>query len=191
VPLHRAVSSIALVCLIAAATAGCSNKAGVGESINEGGWFSKPVDLFAKPDWARPAGEGKVGDLGPSGPVNPDNLVGGDGRCLGGSAPAAEAAAPVTAASAGGDPGAPQVMGGIGLGMSECDAVRRAGLPSNVSIGTDEKGERKVVLTYLGGTWPGIYTFTAGRLKAIDRAPEQPKPARPAPKKKPARAQAR
>ena len=41
-------------------------------------------------------------------------------------------------------------------------------------------GERKVVLTYLSGPWPGIYTFSAGRLKVVDRVaqPEQPKPAR-------------
>ena len=62
-------------------------------------------------------------------------------------------------------------MGGIALGMTECEVVRRAGLPDNVNIGAGEKGERKVVLTYLSGTWPGIYTFDAGRLKVIDRAP--------------------
>ena len=66
-------------------------------------------------------------------------------------------------------PGAPQVMGGIALGMSECDVVRRAGLPGNVNIGAGDRGDRKVVLTYLTGTWPGIYTFDAGRLK--DRRP--------------------
>ena len=54
-------------------------------------------------------------------------------------------------------PGAPQVMGGIALGMTECQAVRRAGLPGNVNISAGDKGERKVVLTYLTGPWPGIY----------------------------------
>jgi hypothetical protein len=80
--------------------------------------------------------------------------------------------------------GSPQVVGGISLGMSECDAVRRAGQPNNVSIGAGEKGERKVVLTYLTGTRPGIYTFDSGRLKVIDRAPEPPAPPPKAPKKK-------
>ena len=51
--------------------------------------------------------------------------------------------------------------------------------PSQVTIGAADKGERKVVLTYLGGPWPGIYTFQAGRLKVIDAAPEQAKPAKP------------
>ena len=80
--------------------------------------------------------------------------------------------------------GSPQVVGGIALGMSECDAVRRAGQPNNVSIGAGDKGERKVVLTYLTGTRPGIYTFDAGRLKVIDRAPEPPAPPPKATKKK-------
>ena len=80
-------------------------------------------------------------------------------------------------------PAAPTVVGGIALGMSECEAVRRAGLPSNVSIGVGDKGERKAVLTYLGGTWPGIYTFQSGRLKEIARAPEPAKPEKPVKKK--------
>jgi len=81
-------------------------------------------------------------------------------------------------------PGAPQVVGGVALGMSECGVVRRAGLASNVSIGAGEKGERKTILTYLTGPWPGIYTFDAGRLKVIDAAPAPPPSARPPAKKK-------
>ena len=76
------------------------------------------------------------------------------------------------------------ILGGISLGMSECDAVRRAGHPGNVAISAGDKGERRVVLTYLTGPWPGIYTFDSGRLKVVERAPEPPKPVRPAPKKK-------
>jgi len=81
----------------------------------------------------------------------------------------------------------PQARGGIALGMTECQAVRRAGPPSNVSVSAGDKGARKVVLTYLSGSWPGIYTFDSGRLQEIDAAPDQPKPAKPvkkAPKKK-------
>jgi hypothetical protein len=79
----------------------------------------------------------------------------------------------------------PQVAGGIALGMTEC--WRSGGLPTNVAISAGDKGERRAVLTFLSGPWPGIYTFADGRLKVIDRAPEQPKPAAPAkktPKKK-------
>jgi hypothetical protein len=100
-----------------------------------------------------------------------------------------------TPASAGGGPGlqrlepasAPPTSGGIALGMTECQAVERAGSPGNVAISTGERGERKVVLTYLSGPWPGIYTFTGGRLNVVERAPEQPKPekTKKTPKKKP------
>ncbi len=92
------------------------------------------------------------------------------------------AGAPMPATSqpqtAGLNPAAPAVVGGIALGMTECQAVRRAGLASNVTIRLGDKNQRRVVLTYLGGTWPGIYTFVAGRLKEISQAPTPPKPAK-------------
>ena len=68
------------------------------------------------------------------------------------------------------------VLGGIALGMTECQVVRRAGTPSNVTIGSAGKGQRKVVLSYLGGEWPGVYHFQSGRLKIIDALPQQSKP---------------
>lgn len=71
--------------------------------------------------------------------------------------------------------GAP-LLGGIALGMTECQAVRRGGQPSNVSVGAGLRGERKVVITYLSGTWPGIYTFKSGRLRQVDAAPVPEKP---------------
>ncbi len=79
--------------------------------------------------------------------------------------------------------GAP-LLGGIALGMTECQAVRRGGQPSSVNIAAGPKGERKVVITYLSGTWPGIYTFEAGRLKQVDAAPVPEKP-KGKPKRKP------
>lgn len=82
-------------------------------------------------------------------------------------------------------PSAGQLKGGIALGMTECQAVRRAGHPNSVAISSSDKGARKVVLTYLAGPWPGIYTFDSGRLKEVDAAPEQLKPTKPAVKKKP------
>jgi hypothetical protein len=212
---RRVVTRIALVCVAALAVAACKNSAQVFESNNDGGWFSKPIDMFATPDWAKGTGSNKPVTLGPSGPVAAEELVGSDGRC---GTPVVEAAPPAPAAEAApadrpvgsvaGDlasapmpaatpasanpnaaqpdlpPGAPQIMGGVALGMSECDVVRRAGLAGNVNIGAGEKGERKVVLTYLSGTWPGIYTFDGGRLREIARAPEPPPSAKPPVKKK-------
>lgn len=187
------------VALLATALGGCSNKAGVFEDNNEGGFFSKK--MFETPSWARPSASAV--NLGPSGPVDAADLVGPDGACapaagdVQAAAPAPQPAAPSAAGGQGvgfeggleagaGGPGtaanAP-VLGGIALGMAECDAVRRAGRPNNVAISAGEGGERKVVLTYAEGPWPGIYTFTGGRLKEVDAVPELEKP-KPAPKKK-------
>ena len=208
---HRAVTGLVLVCAVALAAGlgGCSNKAQVFQDSNEGGWFSNSFDLLGKPDWARPSTTGA--ELGPRGPVAAEDLVNADGSCAPAAAPVAQAAeappAPATTAStppaAGQAPAqqqgvgfegglgtppaggaAPPAVGGIALGMSECEAVRRAGQPTNVTISAGDKGERRVVVTYLTGPWPGIYTFDSGRLKVVDRAPEPPKPVKPVKKKK-------
>jgi len=225
---RRAISRIALVLCaagLAAATAGCTNPIHAFEESSEAGWFSKPIDVFAKPNWATASViDDKNAQLNPRGPVSSDELVSADGRCSAPTAPAAppQAAAPSAPAAApappadrpvgsmAGDlarapmpaatpvsvspepdrpqqPGGPQIMGGIALGMSECDVVRRAGLPGNISISAGDRGERKVVLTYLAGTWPGIYTFDAGRLKVVDRAPVPETPVKPPAKTKKAK----
>jgi hypothetical protein len=200
-PLHSAVSRIGLVCAvaIAAAVGGCADRAGVFSSSNES-WFSKP--MFVKPDWAQPDSVSRTAELGPKGPAGPDDLVGADGRCGVGAqmaqAPAQPPAdravgsvagdlsgAPMPAAAPGApDPGQPQVVGGIALSMTECQVAQRAGLPGNVAINTGDRGERRVTLTYLSGPWPGIYHFSDGRLREIDRAPLPPEAPKPPPKKK-------
>jgi hypothetical protein len=202
-PRHSATSKFTLVCavLLAAAVGGCENKAQILQDHNEGGFFSKPVDIFKKPDWARPSTN--TASLGPSGPVGAEELVSADGQCAP-AAPEAQAAAPAqptpqpTAAAGGAGTGfegglqpgggvgagaPPAVTGGIALGMTECEAVRRAGHPSNVAISMGDGGARKVVLTYLEGPWPGIYTFSSGRLKVVDAAPQPERP-KAKPKKK-------
>jgi len=203
------VARIALVVgAVGLAVGGCKNSTQLFQDNNEGGWFSKPVDMFAKPSWARASSDDQNVILNPRTPVDANELVGADGRCYaaGQPAPAPEPAAPATpvqpadrpVGSVAGDlagapmpampvsarandtpavdPNTPQVVGGIALGMTECDAVRRAGLPGNIAISAGAKGERTVVLTYLTGTWPGIYHFSDGRLKQIDRAPAPPEP---------------
>jgi len=214
---HRAFFRFALVCSAVLLAGGCKNSAQILVDQNEGGWFAKPVDIFAKPDWARPT-SAKV-SLGPQGPAGAEDLVDADGRCASPSATTAQAAespptqtaapadserevgsvagdpagqaAPTRAATAADpslqklEPTMPQIAGGIALGMTECQTVQRAGMPTNVAINPGDKGERRTVLTFLGGPWPGIYTFADGRLKVIDRAPEQPKPAGAPAKKTP------
>ena len=219
----RAVSRIALILCaagLALGVAGCKNSAQIFQDNNEGGFFSKPIDLFSKPSWASATADDQNVRLSPRGPVASENLVGADGRCgavvAEPAAPAAQAAPPAQPAdrpvgSMAGDlasapmpaanpasanpnaelPEQPNsgslTMGGVALGMTECEVVRRAGTPGNVNISAGDKGERKVVLTYLSGTWPGIYTFDAGRLKIVDRAPVPETPVKPAVKKKKAK----
>ena len=207
-PRYKIVSGIVLVCAAALAVAGCKNTAQVFTDQNDGGFFSKPVEFFKKPDWAKPANT-STADLGPSGPVGPDDLVGPDGRCGVTVAPqgaAPEAAQPpadrpvgsvagdlagtpmpagaVVVNAPGATPDGPTVMGGVALGMTECQTVQRAGTPGNVNIGGGDKGERSVVLTYLSGPWPGIYRFSDGRLKVVERAPTPPAPPKAPPKKR-------
>jgi hypothetical protein len=107
-------------------------------------------------------------------PVTPADLVDAGGNCAGALAPAA----------ASGEAAVPSV---IALEMTECDVVKRVGIAERVAIGTNERRERTATLTYINGQRPGIYHFTAGRLAAMDAAPEPPgapktakKPAKPA-----------
>jgi hypothetical protein len=252
--LPSASQSIALLFAagLAIAAAGCSDS-GVLDDIKTAN-FNTPS--FKTPDWAKFGRGAQNANLGPRGPVAPEDLVDASGQCAA-EVPVAQPAPPPTpapvaapiaapveppaeavspeaaraqaavgsvagdlasapmpqgpppappppkakrVASAGpadglgglqpeGKPGAggAPVVGGIALGMTECQAVRRAGHPGQVSIGSAEGGERKVVLTYLTGPWPGIYTFQSGRLKVVDAAPTPPKPAKPEKKRKPAR----
>jgi hypothetical protein len=75
----------------------------------------------------------------------------------------------------------------VALGHTECDVVRGIGVPGSVNLSNNGRGDRVAVINYAQGQRAGIYTFTAGRLTSIERAPGaevQPKPAKP--KKKPA-----
>jgi hypothetical protein len=209
-PRSRVFPSFAVAVLLAAATAGCSGATDAFKS--DAGWFSKPMNVFSRADGSDASATDKNFDLGPKGPAPAEELVGTDGRCFAlatAEAPAAPQppAEPAVGSMAGDlagspmpagapapvepEPGTPQVVGGIALGMTECDAVRRAGTPANVSIGVGDNNDRKVVLTYLAGPWPGIYTFSSGRLKEINAAPAQPKPAKPVAKKKAAKTAAK
>lgn len=117
-----------------------------------------------RPDWLSYSGHKEEFTLRPAGP---DDLVGPDGRC---------AAAKV-------DPATDPAKGGIALQMTECDVVSRVGVPDRVELGTNERGERTVVLTYTRGLRPGAYRFAAGRLISIERVAEPVRPQKGARKK--------
>jgi hypothetical protein len=126
-------------------------------------------------------------------PVAPEDMVDASGRCAGAYVPpsASTGEQPVTVQEA----GVPMIPSAVALEMTECDVVKRAGFPERVDIGSTERNERQVTLTYAGGARPGIYTFVAGRLKSMERGAEPPptkpakKPAKPAPKPRQASAQ--
>jgi hypothetical protein len=92
-------------------------------------------------------------------------------------------------AAAAAAPAPPAAPGAVGLDMSECEVVRAAGQPQAVNIGTNDRGDRRVVMTYANSERAGTYEFVSGRLTSLERGPEPPppKPEKPA-KKKPASA---
>ena len=167
---------------LALALAGCANTDVF--DTNER-WFSKPFQL------ASVRGGYSYSELGESRinkPITANDLVDASGSC---PPPAGPAAASVPAPGEGDAAAAAPASllgGGIALGMSECDVVWRAGAPSNLQAGSNQNGDRTLVLTYDGGPRPGIYRFEAGRLMAMDRVevPETPQPKAAKKKKKPA-----
>jgi hypothetical protein len=189
----RSVTGGLSAVVLAAAVAACS---GAGETLSEMK-LSKTADLFTiktADSAVLPAEDASFG----RGPVPPEQLVDPAGRCVAETQPggtdgaaggveataspvgAAPAAAPVVPAGAQpADPTQLPLIGGVGLGMTECQVVRRAGPPGNITISADPGGDRITVLTYLTGNQPGIYRFSSGRLKVIEKAPEPPKPEKP------------
>jgi hypothetical protein len=114
-------------------------------------------------------------------PIGPNDLIGANGSCL--AAVAAPAQPSNQAASPAAAPEVPSALGeGVGLGMSECDIVHRAGQPTNIQLGTNPNGDRTAVLTFQSGPRPGIYRFERGRLVEMDEVAEPAPP--PVAKKK-------
>lgn len=146
-------------CAIAAAVwlSGC---AGASDFLSKDAeWFSRPSRIFGNDltVGAAPLSQRKA--------VSPEELIGADGSCGGVGAPEPQA-----------DPTAPPGAGGgsIALDSTECDVVRAAGMPNDMNIANNERGERSTVLTYLSGPRPGVYRFTSGRLTSMERPPGPP-----------------
>ena len=116
-------------------------------------------------------------------PVNDSDLVDANGRCPAAAPPQAAAGGPA------GGPGPPADASGlgegVGLGMTECEVVARAGPPNNVQLGRNPNGDRTAVLSYQSGPRPGVYHFERGRLMQMDRVEVAEPP--PQTKKKPAK----
>ncbi len=177
---NRSGALMALALAAAASVGGCADV----DLGPNGGWFRKPLDVFGR------SGGYTYSDLGESkkqGSITANQLVDGNGSC-----PPAPASQPAPAAAGPGVvPAAPPeaeslLGGGVGLGMSECDVVYRAGQPNSVQLGKNPNGDRTAVLTYNSGPRPGIYHFERGALMEMDRVVEPAPPAQAA-KKKPAK----
>ena len=166
---------------MAVALGGCADT-----GWDSAGLFRKPVDVVG-----RSAGY-SYSDLQESRqarPVTDSDLVDASGGC-----PAAAAPPPAAAGGPAGGPGAPgadaSALGeGIGLGMTECEVVARAGPPNSVQLGRNPNGDRTAILSYQSGPRPGVYHFERGRLMQMDRvemaAPLPPAKKKPAKTKKP------
>jgi hypothetical protein len=149
-------------------------------------FFRKPIDVVGR---SSGYSYSDLAETRRAGPVTDADLVDANGGCP---------AAPPPAAAGGptGGPGAPgadasPLDGGVGLGMTECEVVARAGPPNGVQLGRNPNGDRTAVLSYQSGPRPGVYHFERGRLMQMDRvevAAPAPQPAKkkPAKTKKPA-----
>jgi hypothetical protein len=172
--------------LLAPVMAGCSG--GVSDMFQsdllskDAEWFSRSGRLFIRNVSI------ETPPLTPNKPLTPEDYVTAEGFCAGmGPAPGAPADASAMADGAAAAP-PPSTSGTVALGHTECDVVRGIGAPDSVNLSRNERGDRLAVINYSHGQRAGIYTFTAGRLSSIERAPEpvaQPKPVKPKAKKKP------
>jgi hypothetical protein len=160
----RALAAVAL----GTALAGCA----VDDTSQ--GWFAKPLDVFG----ARNGGYtySELQESKRQRPIGANELVDGNGGC---PAPAASPRPPTVPGAPAATPGAPAepaslLGGGIGLGMSECEVVYRAGQPNAVKIGQNPNGDRTALLSYNSGPRPGVYHFERGALTQMDRVQEPP-----------------
>ncbi|TYL96066.1 hypothetical protein FXB40_12935 [Bradyrhizobium rifense] len=168
-------SLIVAFAAVAPLLAGCSGATDMLASAKDAEWFNKPSRLFIKNISIESP------PLTPDKPVGAEDLVSADGGCPGMAPPPGPADANASST-------APAPMGGtVALGHTECDVVRGIGAPSNVNLSSDAAGRRVAVVTWTTGPRAGIYTFTSGRLSAIEGSPEPqvaPKPVKPKAKKK-------
>jgi hypothetical protein len=169
----RPIRLAALLIVAAPVMAGCSGLGGMTDmSLKDQEWFARPGQLFK-------AGNSKIETppLSPTRDVTPNDLISSDGAC-----PGMPEATSSTDAAAGVPAAAP-----VALGHTECDVARAVGIaPDNVNLSSNERGERVALVTWMHGPRPGAYTFTSGRLTAIERVdvPAPAKPARAAKKKR-------
>ena len=147
--------------LLGPALAGCSSASDL--MSKDADWFSRTGRVFIKNVSI------ETPPLTPDKPVTAEDLVSADGACPG------MAAGPADANAQSGAP-TPSTSGTVALGHTECDVVRGIGAPDSVNLSNDPRGDRVAVINYSRGQRAGIYTFRAGRLTSIERAPQAAEP---------------
>jgi hypothetical protein len=159
---RRLAAPLVLACLAGACAAG------PGGDTQDGPWYNKTMMELAGgtrsssvPPVDIPFVPAAVTSPAPPPAAVSDGLYHADGSC--GGLPLGPGPDGSTAPAAG---------GGLRLDMSECDVVKRMGLPDKVELSAGDRGERRLVLTWWGGARPGIYRFLSGRLVGIERTRE-------------------
>jgi hypothetical protein len=167
---------LAALAIVAPMVAGCGGLSDF--SLKDQEWFARPGRIFK-------AGNSSIETppLSQNKEVTPNDLISSDGQCPGMPAPGAPADA--NASSEGQPPVQP--VAPVALGHTECDVARAIAIaPDNVNLSNNARGDRVALITWTHGPRPGAYTFTSGRLTAIERVdvPEPAKPVRGAKKKR-------
>jgi hypothetical protein len=149
-------------------------------------WFSKPLNVFNN---NRGYSYSSLGQSWRDQAVAANDLVDANGACPGYAAQGSPPPVPDSPNADAARPDQGSSLGGIALGMSECEVASRLGQPTAVNIGQNPNGSRSSALTFKGGPRPGLYRFEGGRLSEMDRVEQPQSPAqeskKPA-KKKPA-----
>ena len=179
--LHR--KRLLALLLLTPLMAGCSGASSMFQSdllSKDAEWFSRSGRLFIRNVSI------ETPPLTPDKPVTAEDLVSADGGCPGMEPPGAPADANALTDGAAGAP-VPSSQGTVALGHTECDVIRGIGAPDSVNLSSNARGARVAVVNYSHGQRAGIYTFTAGRLSSIERAPEPvaPKTAKPKSRRRP------
>src|SRR5580704_17163749 len=127
---------------MASALGGCGDT-----GWDSGTLFRKPVDVVGRSSGYTYSDlqESRQGR-----PVSDSDLVDASGSCLAAAAPQAAAGGP--AGGSGAPVGYVPALGeGVGLGMTECEVVSRAGPPNSVQLGRNPNGDRTAILSYQSG----------------------------------------
>src|SRR5918994_5515480 len=118
--MRKSISFLAL--LSATALAACG---GSMDSFTDVRFFPNAGNMFSSRDWGRAP---TAAEISLTAKTTPEDYIDANGACVSAPATTTETTAPGSSA-------APLSSGGVGLNMTECQVVQRAGQPNLVDIG--------------------------------------------------------